>query len=242
LERKQLIVQPLVKWKDNLTMAQERDPQPASATATWQTRQVSLLAAVSLAIGLVAGYLLLGGGTAKTAKSAATAATPKMPAGHPPMTMEQMKAMADRKAAPLLEKLKTNPADPAALTQLGALYSSAHQFPQSAEYYRKALESDPKNLGTRTQLASSLYYNGDVDEALKQLQSVLKSDPKNANALFNMGMMKWKGKDDAQGAVAAWEELLRNNPNLDRKSTVEQMIAEAKSQPAGAKPGSPTGP
>lgn len=223
-------------------MAQERDPQPAAATATWQTRHVSLLAALSLVIGLVAGYLLLGSGAGKTAKSAATAAAPKMPAGHPPMTMEQMKAMADRKAAPLLEKLKTNPADAATLTQLGALYSSAHQFPQSAECYRKALESDPKNLGTRTQLASSLYYNGDVDEALKQLQLVLNTDPKNANALFNMGMMKWKGKDDAPGAVAAWEELLRSNPNLDRKSTVEQMIAEAKSQPAGGKPGSPTAP
>jgi cytochrome c-type biogenesis protein CcmH/NrfG len=223
-------------------MAQERDPQPSSTTAAWQTRHVSLLAVVSLVIGLIAGYLLLGVGTAKTAKSAATAAPPKMPAGHPPMTMEQMRAMADRKAAPLLEKLKTNPADAAALTQLGALYSSAHQFPQSADYYRKALESDSKNLGTRTQLASSLYYNGDVDEALRQLQLVLKADPKNANALFNMGMMKWKGKDDTPGAIAAWEELLRSNPNLDRKSTVEQMIAEAKSQPAGAKPGSPTAP
>ncbi len=223
-------------------MAQEPDSQPASATATWKTRHVSLLAAVALVIGLVAGYLLLGVGAAKTAKSAAAAATPKMPAGHPPMTMEQMKAMADRKAAPLLEKLKTDPADAAALTQLGALYSSAHQFPQSAEYYRKALESDRKNLGTRTQLASSLYYNGDVDEALKQLQLVLNTDPKNANALFNMGMMKWKGKDDAAGAVAAWEELLRSNPNLDRKSTVEQMIAEAKSQPAGTRPGSTTAP
>ena len=223
-------------------MAPESDPQPVAATATWQTRHVSLLAAVSLLLGLVAGYLLLSGGAAKTAKSAVTTAAPKMPGGHPPMTMEQMKAIADRKAAPLLEKLKTNPTDAATLTQLGALYSSAHQFPQSAEFYRKALESDPKNLGTRTQLASSLYYNGDVDEALRQLQLVLQTDPKNANALFNMGMMKWKGKDDAPGAIAAWEELLRSNPNLDRKSTVEQMIAEAKSQPAGAKPGSTTAP
>jgi cytochrome c-type biogenesis protein CcmH/NrfG len=90
-------------------------------------------------------------------------------------------------------------------------------FPQSAEYYRKALESDPKNLGTHTQLASSLYYAGDVDEALQQLQQVLKTDPKNANALFILGMMKWK-------------------------STVEQMIAEAKSQPASGKAGSTTGP
>ena len=81
-----------------------------------------------------------------------------------------------------------------------------------------------------------------MDEALKQLQLVLKTDPKNSNALFNMGMMKWKGKDDAAGAIAAWEELLRSNPDLDRKSTVEQMIAEAKSQPAGTKPGSTTAP
>jgi cytochrome c-type biogenesis protein CcmH/NrfG len=71
---------------------------------------------------------------------------------------------------------------------------------------------------------------------------VLKTDPKNANALFNLGMMKWKGKDDAAAAIATWQELLRSNPNLDRKSTVEQMIAKAKSQPASGKAGSTTGP
>jgi hypothetical protein len=27
--------------------------------------------------------------------------------------------------------------------------------------------------------------------------------------LFNLGMMKWKGKDDAAGAIATWQELLR---------------------------------
>ena len=79
--------------------------------------------------------------------------------------------MADRKAVPLLEKLKANPTDAAALSQLGAVYSSAHQFPQSTEYYL---------------------------------------------ARFNLGMMKWKGKDDAAGAIATWQELLRSNPNLDR--------------------------
>jgi cytochrome c-type biogenesis protein CcmH/NrfG len=60
--------------------------------------------------------------------------------------------------------------------------------------------------------------------------------------LFNLGMMKWKGKDDAAGTIATWQELLRSNPNLDRKSTVEQMIAEAESQPASGKAGSTTGP
>lgn len=214
-------------------MVQKHGSQPQVASATWPTRQVSILAVVSLIIGLIAGYLLPGGGTAKSAKPTAVAL--KAPTTHPPMTMEQMKAMADRKAAPLLEQLKSNPKDDSVLSQLGALYSSAHQFQQSAEYYRKALEVDPKNLNIRTQLASSLYYGGDVDGALKQLQQVLKSDPKNANALFNLGMIKWKGKDDAAGAIATWQELLRTNPDLDRKQTVEQMIAEAKGQQGDGK-------
>jgi tetratricopeptide (TPR) repeat protein len=166
--------------------------QPASVIASWQTSHVWVLAAASLLVGLVAGYLLPGGSAASTAKPAVAAAAPKTPGVHPPMTMEQMKAMADRRAAPLLEKLQANPTDAAALSQLGALYSSAHQFSQSAEYYRKALECDPQNLGTRTQLASSLYYAGDVDEALQHLQQVLKTDPKNANPLQS-------GDDEVEG-------------------------------------------
>jgi cytochrome c-type biogenesis protein CcmH/NrfG len=61
---------------------------------------------------------------------------------------------------------------------------------------------------------------------------ILKSDPKNVNALFNLGMIRYKGKNDAAGAISAWRELLKNNPNLDRKPVDEKMIAEA--QAAGA--------
>jgi cytochrome c-type biogenesis protein CcmH/NrfG len=225
-------------------MVHERQSEAAVAIATWPTRHVSVLAVVSLTVGLIAGYLLLGvgGGTANMAKPAVAAAAPKTPGVHPPMTMEQMKIMADRNAAPLLEKLKSHPRDAELLGQLGALYSYAHQFQESAEYFSKSLHADPRNLIIRTQLASSLYYGGNVDEALKQLQQVLKTDPKNANALFNLGMIKWKGKEDAAGANATWQELLRSNPNLNRKSTVEQMIAEAKSRPASGKPGSTPAP
>jgi len=59
------------------------------------------------------------------------------------------------------------------------------------------------------------------------LELALKSDPRNVNALFNLGMIKYKGKNDAKGAIAAWRELLKDNPKLDRKPIVEKMIAEA---------------
>ena len=42
-------------------MVHERQSETAVATAMWPTRHVSVLAVVSLTVGLVAGYLLLGG-------------------------------------------------------------------------------------------------------------------------------------------------------------------------------------
>jgi cytochrome c-type biogenesis protein CcmH/NrfG len=43
-------------------------------------------------------------------------------------------------------------------------------------------------------------------------------------------MIRWKGKNDPTGAIAAWQELLKTNPKLDRRPVVEQMIAEAQHQ------------
>jgi len=36
-------------------------------------------------------------------------------------------------------------------------------------------------------------------------------------------MIMWQGKQDAKGALTAWQELLKTNPQLsaDRKATVE---------------------
>jgi len=79
-------------------------------------------------------------------------------------------------------------------------------------------------------MASCLYYHGEVDGALSQLQQALKYDPNNANSLFNLGIVKWKGKNDPAGAIAAWQRLLATNPKLERKPIVERMIAEARQQ------------
>jgi len=220
-------------------MAQRHPSQPSVPAATWQGRSVSLLAGVFLVVGLMAGYLLPGD-VADSANTAAAVAG-KTPGVHPPLTVDQMKAIADRKAAPLLEKLRSHPTDATLLGQLGALYSSAHQFQQSTDYYSKALQADPNNLKLRTQLASSLYYGGDADAALKQLQQVLESDPKNANALFNLGIVEWQGKMDIDAAMAAWQKLLDTNPNYEGKDKVLALMAQAKKH-ANLKPGAPAKP
>jgi cytochrome c-type biogenesis protein CcmH/NrfG len=205
-------------------------PEARSVSATWSPELVYGLAAICLGLGVLVGYLVRGssGSSVPAPAEAKHLETPAgMPQGHPTPTLEQMKQMADKKAVPLLEELKKHAKDKKVLAQTAYVYKSAHQFQDAANYFGKALEVDPKDVTLRTEMASCLYYSGDVDGALVQLQQSLKYEPKDANSLFNLGMIRWKGKNDPAGAVAAWQELLRTNPNLDRKPIVEQMIAEA---------------
>jgi cytochrome c-type biogenesis protein CcmH/NrfG len=141
---------------------------------------------------------------------------------HPKLTLDQMKQMADV----LLEKLKTDPNNAALLVQIAGIYLSMHQCKEAADSFQRALKIDPKNVSARTELASCLYYADDPDGALRQLNQALYR-PTDANSLFNLGMIKYRGKDDPKGAIAAWEELLKVHPDLDRKPIVEKMIAEA---------------
>ncbi len=209
-----------------------------SATAGWKSREVFALAAICLALGLLMGYLLRGSATAKVAAKSAPSETihagMAKSAGEPKMpSLDDMKRMADKAAEPLLAKLKADPNNVDLMLQVAGVYKSTHQFKTAAEYYDRALKVDPKKVATRDEMASCLYYAGDVDGAISQLQLSLKDDPKDVNALFNLGMIRWKGKNDADGAIAAWQQLLKTNPKLDKKPIVEKMIAEAKLHPEG---------
>ncbi len=159
-----------------------------------------------------------------------------MPAGHPGgakggqrvPTMADMKQIADKQAAPLLEKLKSDPNNSAVLAQVGGIYHSTHQFKEAVAYYDKAVQLDPKNVALRTKLATSLFRNGDVDGAIAQLNKALTDNPGDANALFDLGMIRLQGKQDGKGAVAAWQQLLKLNPQLseDRKAQVQKLMAD----------------
>ena len=200
--------------------------------------RIYAIAAICLLAGLAIGYFFAGSHAAPGLVGAKTPTAPVHPAatysgGHPKLTLEQMKQMADMQASSLVEKSKSEPKNAALFLQIAGIYQASHQFKEATDYYEKGLKIDPKNVPARTALASCLYYSNDSDGALSQLNQALKYNPKDANALFNLGMIKYRGKNDNAGAIAAWQQLLKNNPELDRKPVVEQLIAEAK---AGGRP------
>lgn len=210
--------------------------EPATAATSSESSpwtRVYLKAAICLVVGLAVGYLLRGSrSSASSVLPAASVAKSSVRAGamgarEMPGGAGHMQQMANKQAAPLLERLKSDPNNSALLIQVGGIYHTTHQFKQAAEYYDKALQVDPKNVAIRTKLASSLFRMGDADGAIAQLNQALSYDPKDANALFDLGVVKLNGKQDGKGALAAWQRLLKSNPQLsaDRKATVQKLMA-----------------
>jgi tetratricopeptide (TPR) repeat protein len=202
----------------------------------WTRKQAAILAAACLLAGIGGGWFIGGfhGQTAlasaepsnisKRADSQAPAATQPDPA--------RLKAAADAQAAPLANRLKSDPENPQLLAELGNLYYDAQQYPTAVDFYQRVLKVKPADAAVRTDMATAYWYIGNADLAIAEFDKALTFAPHNPNTLFNRGLVKWKGKNDAAGALADWKELLASDPAYDQKDKVEQMIAEAKKQQA----------
>jgi cytochrome c-type biogenesis protein CcmH/NrfG len=207
---------------------------PAAQNQLWRPVQVIVMSAVCLVVGVAVGYLLRGSaptaGASAPAVEAASAPSgmPGASGSQPMPALDDLKRVGDKKAEPLLTQLKTDPNNPDTLNHLGMIYESAHQFKEAEGYFQKSLQANPKNADVRTDLASCLYYTGNADGAIAELQKALTYDPKHSGALMNLGIIEYKAKNDVKGAVAAWEKLLKTNPDFDQKELVQHMIGQAK--------------
>jgi cytochrome c-type biogenesis protein CcmH/NrfG len=217
----------------------------STGSQRWTSTQAYVMAVVCLVVGFAVGYLLrgsVGGGSAPQQPMAGAEQPQGMLPGMGEQQMpspEQMKAMADKQAEPLLEQLKSRPNDPALLSQIGNIYYDMQIFPIAVDYYQKALAGDPKNAAVRTDMATAMFYLKDFEHAIGEFDRALKDDPKNGNALFNRGIAKWQGKNDVNGAIADWELLLKVNPTYDQADKVRMYITQAKKH-ATMKPGQKT--
>jgi cytochrome c-type biogenesis protein CcmH/NrfG len=142
------------------------------------------------------------------------------------VTPDRLRHIADKHAEPLLAQLQSEPNDPELLSKLGYVYFVAKDFKQASAYFQRAVDIKDDAV-VRTELGRAYYYAGDPDDALAQFERVLRSDPENVNALFNVGMVKWRSRFDVEGALAAWQRILKKNPDHPRRAELEQLIARA---------------
>ena len=206
----------------------------------WTSVQAYTLAVICLLVGIAGGWFIHG----SQSPAAAIAETPggsvpsaaNASASSPAPTPAEMQKMADTQAAPLIEKLKSDPANAELLASIGNLYYDAQQYPTAIDYYQRALKSEPKNTGVRTDMATAYWFMGNADAAIAEFQKSLSYEPTKANTLFNLGIVEWQGKMDIDRAVATWQKLLDTNPNYEAKDKVLELMAQAKKH-SGVKPG-----
>ena len=129
----------------------------------------------------------------------------------------------------MLASLKSNPSDFDTLVRLGNLYYDGQSYPEAIQYYGQALKVRPDAVDVRTDMGTAYWYSGNADRALQEFAQSLKTRPGHAQSLFNTGIVRWQGKNDVPGAIAAWEELLQKNPSYPEREKVQQLMAQAKS-------------
>ena len=211
-------------------MKDEKNP-PSPSITNWTSTQAYVLAAFCLLLGVTLGYLFRGSASPASAQASAPASEQSAaPAPQPPSG--DMRAAVAQAAAPLLEAVKQYPNDYDSLIKLGNVYYDGQQFQNAIHYYERAVAIHPENVDVRTDMGTAYWYTGNADKAIAAMEMSLKYRPGHPQTLFNLGWVRWQGKNDPQGAVAAWEQLLQTNPDYPQRQQVEQYIAKAKEHAA----------
>ena len=217
-----------------------------TAEEQWTQKQALILSALCLTAGIAGGWSIrawqssavseagqIASGSVSSGPVVSTPAASAAPAVSQPPDPAQLKAMADAQAAPLVDKLKADANNAELLTSIGNVYYDAQQYATAVDYYGRALKGKPDAASVRTDMGTAYWYLGDADRAIAEFNHALKDAPNSANTLFNRGLVKWRGKRDAAGALADFKKLMVIDPSYAGKAQLEQMMAEAKSQVAG---------
>ena len=192
--------------------------------------------------GLIAGWII--GSQSAVARPPAAAApvaqqVPTSGAGGPSRAavldetqVNALKTVAERDASNATPRV-----------QLGNLYFDAERYDDAITWYGEALKLSPNDVNVSTDLGVSYYYSNQPDKALAQFDRSLKLDPKHAKTLLNVGIVKAFGKQDLDGAGAAWKQVIALAPDSPEGQAARRALDSltsahpAVSQGAARKPG-----
>jgi len=125
----------------------------------------------------------------------------------------------------LEKEVAANPGNVTAWIQLGNVYFDTNNYPKAIRAYEKSLELQPNSATVLTDLGVMYRRNAQPLQALDAFDKAIGLDPQLEQARFNKGIVLKYDLNDREGAIKAWEELLKINPNATLANG--QPISEA---------------
>lgn len=124
--------------------------------------------------------------------------------------------------------LKQDPKNLKALIEIGNLNFDSNQIDEAVKYYSQALEIDPQNTDVRTDLGIMYRRRGEIDKAIGEFKKAAQIDPRHANSRYNLGVVLLHDKRDIKGAIQAWEDYLKVEPDTPRAQNIRSQISKMK--------------
>lgn len=194
---------------------------------------VILYVVIALVVGFVGGATVGILWTTKGTEKPATVQKPPMaPPGAPaptagPPPRDTIEATSQIKT--LKEIVKKDPKNLPAWVELGNLYFDTDQPKEAIDAYSQYLASKPNNADVRTDMGIMYRKLGQFDKAIEEFRKAAQSDPKHVNSRYNIGLVLLHDKQDMKGAIKAWEDYLKVDPNSERAQRIRAQIEKMKS-------------
>ncbi len=145
--------------------------------------------------------------------------TASSPAGDPTATR-----LDEARVAELRRVADENPRDATPRTQLGNLYFDAERYSEAIRWYEEVLRLDPNDVNVSTDLGVSYYYTNQPDRALAQFDLSLRIDGRHIKTMLNVGIVRAFGKQDLDGAITTWRQVVELSPDSPEGRAAQQAI------------------
>ncbi len=177
---------------------------------------------IAILISLGVGFL--GGATLSSFKFSSGESAPVQSVQQQVTQDNQMTSDQTSRISTLEMETSLKPDNVDAWIQLGNLYFDTSQFEEAIKAYKKALELEPNNPNVWTDLGVMYRRSGKPNQAIEAFDQAIESDPSHEVSRLNKGIVLMHDLDDIQGAIKAWEELVKVNPSA--KTSSGQLIKE----------------
>lgn len=167
-------------------------------------------------IALFAGFL--GGIVYSDYKTGRNAATKNSQPG------QNISSESSAEISRLEKKTIDNPDDVDSWIKLGNIYFDTNNYDKAINAYNQSLKILPRNADVLTDLGVMYQRSGRPEIAVQNFDKAIEINPRHETSRLDKGIVLLYDLNDPEGALKAWGELLKLNPNI--KTTDGQLVSE----------------